>query len=87
MEKLIQTKWYEVAFSYIKDGGTETIESFHKLDDAKKFAKNYKKEEYMEFLFIDKWTCDINTSNDYPFGHAEKVKDFKALIYKNNKIK
>jgi hypothetical protein len=84
MEKLIQAEWYEVAVSYIEDGGTETIESFYKLDDAKKFVKTYKMGEHIEFLFIDKWTCDINTSNDYPIGHANKVKDFKALIYKNN---
>lgn len=76
MEKLIQAEWYEVAASYIEEG-TETIESFKTLEQAKRFAKKYDMDKDIEFLFIDKWKFNYDTLQ------SDKVYDFNSLIYKN----
>ncbi len=76
MEKLIQSEWYEVAVSYIEEG-TETIESFKTLEQAKRFANKYDMDKDIEFLFIDKWKFNYDTLQ------SDKVSDFNSLIYKN----
>ena len=75
MEKLIQSEWYEVAVSYIEEG-TETIESFKTLEQAKRFANKYDMDKDIEFLFIDKWKFNYDTLQ------SDKVSDFNSLIYK-----
>ena len=54
-------KWYEIRASYDKLGHkTKTIATFDTLREAKNYAKNCNalKREFIDFLFIDKWTFD-----------------------------
>lgn len=73
MQKL---EWFEVAVSYVSEG-TETIQSFEILDQAKQFAENYNMDTDIEFVFIDKWKFNNDTLE------SEMVSDFNSLIFKN----
>ena len=70
-------QWYEVALSYTQEGGTETIQSFKNLEQAKRFANNVILLDDIDFVFIDKWKFNYDTLDN------DKVKDFNPLIYKN----
>jgi len=70
-------KWYEVAVSYVDDCGTETIEWFYKLKEAKEYTNNCDalERKYVDFVFIDKW---YSKDGD----NAYKDRTFTPIIYK-----
>ena len=59
------TEWYEVAVSYKMGHGTETIETFDTLKEAKEYAENCDalERDYVDFLFIDKWYSEDDYEN------------------------
>ena len=76
-------KWYEVAVSYVDDGGTETIATFDTLKDAKNYAssddgKSLVSESSVDFVFIDRWEAESG-------GSAWEDETFTPIIYKENK--
>ena len=55
--------WYEVAVTWDDDNGTETIASFDRLEQAKKFMNGKSLTtadifQHIENVFIDKWIRD-----------------------------
>jgi len=81
--------WYEVAVTWDDDNGTETIASFDRLEQAKKFMnddKEIKSEvqsdmfQHIENVFIDKWLGDTIMPN-------YKDRKFNAIIRTINKPK
>tara|TARA_R110002051_G_scaffold324930_2_gene424651 strand:- start:207 stop:476 length:270 start_codon:yes stop_codon:yes gene_type:complete len=74
--------WYEVAVTWDDDNGTETIASFDRLEQAKKFMNDDKEIEsevqpdmfkHIENVFIDKWLGDTIMPN-------YKDRKFNAII-------
>ena len=79
--------WYEVAVTWDDDNGTETIASFDRLKQAKKFMNNDKEIksevqsdmfQHIENVFIDKWLGDTIMPN-------YKDRKFNAIIRTINK--
>ena len=63
--------WYEVALSYINDGGTESIDYANNCTELK--------EDSVEFVFIDKWIKDNSDTNI-------TVDNFDAIIFRKENI-
>ena len=77
--------WYEIAFSYKNDGGTETIETSDTLEGAKVIVddlfgmKRASTLKDVDIVFIDRWYCE----ND---GSGGKDRSFEPIIYKTKDI-
>ena len=83
----MKNEWYEIAVSYIDDGGTESVESKDTLAEAIKFVANcdeFKWDE-VEFMFIDRWWCDAdkysNTKFDEPAIIFNKKQEDEIWLY------
>tara|TARA_Y100001973_G_scaffold21789_1_gene32365 strand:- start:1211 stop:1474 length:264 start_codon:yes stop_codon:yes gene_type:complete len=77
--------WYEIAFSYKNDGGTETFETSDTLEGAKVIVNDLFGMERVntlkdvDIVFIDRWHCENNGS---PF----KDRSFEPIIYKTKDV-
>ena len=77
----MKNEWYEIAVSYIDDGGTESVESKDTLAEAIKFVANcdeFKWDE-VEFMFIDRWWCDTDKYSNTKFDEPAIVFNKKEM--------
>ena len=77
MSKPIEEIWYEVAFSYYDEYGTETFDTAETLTEAQLIVDDifvYEDLTNVEFIFIDKWYVEKG-------GLSVKDKNFEPIIY------